>query len=75
MESIRRCSSSTAKASSRAALAWSASFSGKTKQIEDSLEAWLIIATECPACESASKVRAAIPGTPIIPFPSTDTKA
>ena len=45
------------------------------KQIECSDEACEIIDTETPVDASAPKVRAATPGTPIIPFPCTVTSA
>jgi hypothetical protein len=48
---------------------------GETKQMLASLEAWLIIDTECPACDSAVKARPATPGTPIMPPPSIETSA
>ena len=41
--------------------------SGSTKQMLASLDAWLIIDTECPACDSALNARPATPGTPIMP--------
>ena len=61
-----------APGSSRAS---SASGSGTLKQIECSDDAWEMSETEiCRPC-SASKVRAAIPGTPSMPLPVTVTSA
>jgi hypothetical protein len=73
--STSRVASSGAKASRSARVAWSASVSGTTKQMLDSLDAWLIMLTEWPAWASAVNVRAATPGTPIMPLPSTETSA
>ena len=42
-----------------------------TKQIDCSDEAWEIIRTLAPWRATAVKVRAAMPGTPIMPRPST----
>ncbi len=38
-------------------------------------EAWEIISTLAPCAATAAKVRAAMPGTPIIPRPATVTSA
>jgi hypothetical protein len=43
--------------------------------IELSEDAWKIVETERPAAWTAANVRAAIPGTPTIPFPATVTIA
>ncbi len=43
--------------------------------MELSDEAWKIVETESPSAWTAAKVRAAMPGTPIIPFPATVTSA
>jgi hypothetical protein len=46
---------------------------GIRKQIDCSDEDWEIINTLVPWLATAEKVRAAMPGTPIIPLPSTVT--
>ena len=52
-----------------------ASASGSVKPIELSDEAWKMVETETPSAWTAAKVRAAMPGTPIMPFPATVTSA
>ncbi len=75
MRSMRRSRRSCTNASSSARTACAASASGSTKQMLASLDAWLIIDTEWPACDSAVKARPATPGTPIMPPPSMETRA
>ena len=53
----------------------SASGSGSVKPIELSDEAWKIVETDRRSDSMAANVRAAIPWTPIIPFPATVTIA
>ena len=45
--------------------------SGTTRQIEFSLEDWLIIITETRSAAVVSNTRAANPGTPLMPAPCT----
>ena len=58
-----------------AATARLASPSARVKPIELSEEAWKIVETDSPSACTAAKVRAAMPGTPIIPRPATVTRA
>ncbi len=74
MPSMRPVASSSLKARSRAFTARRASPSGSVKPIELSDEAWKIVETDRPSAWTAEKVRAAMPGTPIIPFPATVTR-
>ena len=67
--------SSTAKARRTVAAVRSASFSGTAKQIECSELPCEIRITEIPSSRSAPNSRCAVPGTPIIPAPSTLTSA
>ena len=71
--SMRPAASSSLNARSRAFTARRASASGSVKPIELSDEAWKIVETERPSAWTAENVRAAMPGTPIIPFPATVT--
>ena len=48
---------------------------GSRLKIDDSELDWLIIVTLMPRRASARKTRAATPGTPAMPRPSTDTRA
>ncbi len=73
--SMRPAPSSSRKAFLSAATARAASASGRVKPIELSDEAWKMVDTERPSTCTASKVRAAIPGTPTMPFPATVTRA
>src|SRR5690606_31863161 len=57
------------------ASAFSASVQGTAKQIECSDEACEIKMTDTPTSRSAPKSRCATPGTPIIPVPSTLSRA
>ena len=75
MSSISRRLISSTNASRSAATARGASTSGTVKQIECSDDACEIIETETPVDASAPNVRAATPGTPIIPLPCTVTSA
>ena len=45
------------------------------KPIELSDDAWKIVETERPSACTAANVRAAMPGTPIMPLPATVTSA
>ena len=74
-ESISFRSSSIANAARNSFSASVAAPSGTVKQIECSELACEISDTEIPACANAPNVRAAIPGTPSIPFPATVTSA
>ena len=75
MRSMKRSRISCANACSRARTACCASRSGITKQMLASLDDWLIMVTECPAWANVANVRAATPGTPIMPLPSTASSA
>jgi hypothetical protein len=66
---------SAANARSRCSLAARASFSGTVKQIDCSLDDWVMSDTDIPCSESVANVRAATPGTPMRPRPSTVTSA
>ena len=68
-------SSSRAKASLSSDTARSAWRASTTQQIECSEEPCEIITTEIPARCSAANTRSAVPGTPIMPAPSTLTSA
>ncbi len=75
MPSMRPAWSSSRKARRSAATALPASPSGSVKPIELSDEAWKIVETESASAWTAVNVRAAMPGTPIMPFPATVTSA
>ena len=73
--SISRRAISLWNSSTRLARARSAAASGTPKQMECSDDAWVMSETEIPLRWTAAKVRAAMPGTPSIPFPSTVSSA
>ena len=66
---------SSSKTRRKAATARVASTSGSVKPMEFSEEAWKIVETERPSPWMAPNVRAAMPGTPIMPLPATVTRA
>ena len=72
---MRPAASSSRNAFLSAATARAASASGRVKPIELSDEAWKIVETERPSAWTGSNVRAAMPGTPTMPFPATVTRA
>src|SRR5439155_17723476 len=63
--------SSAANARSRSRMIRAVCSAPTTKQMLCSLLDWLIISTETPSAATVSKTRAAMPGTPDIPAPST----
>ena len=75
MPSSSRRDSSRANTFSSATRASAPRSAGTHRQIECSDDACEISVTEMPACWSAAKVRAAMPGTPSIPLPVTVTSA
>ena len=75
MPSMRPVWSSSRKARRSAVTALPASPSGRVKPIELSEEAWKIVETESDSACTAVNVRAAMPGTPIMPLPATVTSA
>ena len=72
---IRRSSSSWANSLLAVSHAFSISCSGTAKQMEYSLEAWLMRMTEMEASRMAEKRRLAMPMTPLMPAPSTLIRA
>jgi hypothetical protein len=73
--SMRPEAISSLKTRRKASTARGASPSERVKPMEFSEEAWKIVETEMPSPWSAPKVRAAMPGTPIMPLPATLTRA
>lgn len=72
---IAPLASSAAKVSRRARTAMSASPARTAQQIECSELPWEIITTDTSASCRAPNTRSAVPGTPIMPAPSTSTRA
>jgi hypothetical protein len=67
--------SSSLNARRSACTAGPASAAGSVNPMELSDEAWKMVDTDSPAACTAANVRAAMPGTPIMPLPETVTTA